>query len=53
MNGPLSHFALVLQQMGKYTITGTSQGNQLLYMYYVSLQSFPKQKKQESPKGDF
>lgn len=43
MNGPLSHFALVLQPMAKYTITGTSQGNRLLYMYYVILQSFPKQ----------
>ena len=47
MNGPLSHFALVLQPMAKYTIAGTSQGNRLLYMYYVSLQSFPKQKKWE------
>ena len=34
--------------MAKYTISGTSQGNRLLYMYYVSLQSFPKQKKRKS-----
>ena len=27
---------LVLQPMAKYTISGTSQGNRLLYMYYVS-----------------